>query len=128
MRGAPTTLSPAIEARPSRPLVRFWATNGVSMNAPFGIEVQSNARGLGGSFAIPGRGSNSSATEGGERQEGSSFGGKSCPKLDFVGRSAKVEFSKPRILRPDGEFESHPLRSQSRIFRVSLVISSVNLQ
>ena len=91
MRGAPTTLSPAIEARPSRPLVRFRATNDVSMDAPFGVEVQSNARGSSRFFAYPeGAAQTSSATEGGERQEDSSFGGKFSPELDFALEAQKV--------------------------------------
>src|SRR3974377_804170 len=80
------------------------------MDAPFGVEVQFNARGSGRFFEYArGVGSNSSATEGGERQEDSSFGGKFSPELDFALEARKfIEFSKLRILRPDREFESHP--------------------
>jgi len=47
MRGAPTTQSPAIEARRYRPLAQwFLGTNGASMDASFAVEVQPNVREL----------------------------------------------------------------------------------
>jgi hypothetical protein len=84
------------------------------MDAPFGVEVQSNARGSARFFAYPGARLKHSATEGGARQEDSSFGGKSSPQLDFALEARKfIEFSKLTILRPDREFESHPLRQNA---------------
>jgi hypothetical protein len=108
MRGAPTTLSPAIEARPSRPLVRFRVANDVSMDAPFGLEVQSNARGSGRFFAV--QTSSAPPREVNDRKTAGSAGNFLRSSISRSKRERLIEFSKPRILRPDREFEPHPLR------------------
>ena len=54
---------------------------------------------------------NHALVETGERQTDSSFGGKFSLEPNFaIGARNSAEFSKPEILRPDREFESHLVR------------------
>ena len=105
MRGAPTTQSPAIEARRSRPLAQCFLGNQRrqherSLRRRSPVRMCESRRCL-----------NHALAETGERQTDSSFGGKFSLEPNFaIGARNSAEFSKPKILRPDREFESHLVR------------------
>ncbi len=101
MRGAPTTRSPALEARRCRGRWpdAFSATNDVSMNASFVVEVQSNVRELvsieSDSFfgaylkGVAPKRSNQCVAETGERQARQQLGREIFSGVQFRDRSAK---------------------------------------
>jgi hypothetical protein len=72
---------------------------------------------------------NHALAETGERQTDSSFGVKFSLEPNFaIGARNSAEFSKPEILRPDREFESHLVRQLVHCFSREILLSEIIAQ